>query len=267
MSDFDDDASDLEESPFFVQSLAKGLSVITAMGTQHSQVSLADVARATSLTRATARRLVLTLERLGYVRGTDGLYSLTPKVLELGFSFLGSTSIPEAAQPHLEALSRSVGESTSASLLDGTDIVYVARVSARRTVSLSIDIGTRLPAYATAMGRVLLAALPDRELNEMLAGLTLRQLTERTIRSKDALHAEIDRVREQGWAMVDQEALEIGLLSIAAPVSRAGRVVAAINISSSANRVAAVDLVAEFRAPLLATARAVSAELEHRDLR
>jgi IclR family transcriptional regulator, pca regulon regulatory protein len=155
-------------------------------------------------------------------------------VLELGFSYLSAQSLPEVAQPHLEALSREVGESTSASVLDAYDIVYVARVPTRRIMSVAITIGTRFPAYATSMGRVLLAALPAAERDTFLEGFTGEAFTARTVTSAPALRVELERVAQQGWSLVDGE-LENGLRALAVPVTRGGAVVAAINVSMPAS--------------------------------
>jgi IclR family transcriptional regulator, pca regulon regulatory protein len=246
------------DDPAFVQSLARGLAVIRAFDAEHPRMSLSDIARATDLTRATARRFLLTLEHLGYVRSVDREFSLTPHVLELGFSYLSALSLPEAAQPHLEALSREVGESASASVLDGADIVYVARVPMRRIMSVSITIGTRFPASATSMGRVLLAALATAELDAYLAGFQGAAFTSRTVTDESTLRRELGRVAEQGYSVVDQE-LEDGLWAVAAPVRRGTSVVAAINIATTAGGAPLDRLLA----PLLDTARALSAELEH----
>jgi IclR family pca regulon transcriptional regulator len=246
----------------YVQSLARGLAVIRAFGPDRPRMPLAEIARATGLSRATARRFLLTLETLGYVRGADGVFTLTPRVLELGFSYLSALSLPEVAQPHLEALSQTVGESTSASVLDGADIVYVARVPTRRIMSVGITIGTRFPAAVTSMGRVLLAALPDGERDALLAANPVPARTPRTRTDAGELRVELARVREQGWSLVDQE-LEDGIRSIAAPVTRAARVVAAINISTTAGSGSLDEVRERLLEPLLTTARAISAELEH----
>jgi IclR family pca regulon transcriptional regulator len=171
---------------------------------------------------------------LGYVTTDGKLFSLTARVLELGFSYLSSLSLPEIAQPHLERLSASLHESTSASVLEGTDIVYVARVPTRSIMSVRINIGTRFPAYATSMGRVMLCELDAQQRDAHLAAADLAGLTSHTVRSRGALEDELDRVREQGWAIVDQE-LENGLRSVAAPIRhRSGTIVAAINVSTTA---------------------------------
>jgi IclR family pca regulon transcriptional regulator len=248
-----------EASGEFVQSLARGLGVIRAFDAQHPQLSLSDVARRTDLTRAAARRFLLTLETLGYVRSDGRAFALTPRVLELGFSYLSALSLPEIAQPHLEALSREVDESVSAAVLDGSDIVYVARVPTRRIMSVRITIGTRFPAYATSMGRVLLAGLTDSEVDA--AASTLPALTERTVTDPVALRGELARVREAGWSLVDGE-LEPGLRSIAAPLhGRDGSVVAAINVSTSATRDTVDHLLEAYLPALLRTAAAIDAEL------
>ena len=249
----------------FVQSLARGLSVITAFDADHPSMTLSDIATRTGLTRATARRFLHTLVELGYVRFDGKQFALTPKVLRLGTAYLSGLGLPQLVQPHLEQLSARLGESTSAAVLDGDDIVYVARVATRRIMTVGITVGTRFPAYATSMGRVLLAGLPAPELEEHLARVELRQLTTRTLHDAGALRAELDRVRGQGWALVDQE-LEAGLRSVAAPL-RAGddRVVAAINVSTSAQ--AHPDLPEGYVEAVVAAARAISEDLTSAGLR
>ncbi len=224
----DDDQGKPLES---VQSMARGLAVIKAFDRSHPRMTLSEVARRTDLTRATARRFLHTLISLGYA-DTDGReFWLRPKILELGYAYLSSLTLPEVAASHLRALAEQVDESASVCVLDGTDIVYVARVPTRRIMTVSISVGTRFPAFATSMGRVLLAALPAPEAAEMLARDELKPLTRNTITSPEELLAELERVRAQGWALVDQE-LEIGLRSIAVPVRDAhGAVVAAMNVS------------------------------------
>lgn len=250
-----------QASDQFVQSLSRGLAVIRAFDAENTEMTLADVARRTGLTRATARRFLLTLVQLGYVRTDGRLFTLTAQVLQLGYSFLSGLTLPQIAEPHLEALSQEVKESTSASILDGQDIVYVARVPYRRIMTVGINIGTRFPAYATSMGRVLLAGLGEAELNAYLAGLELRKLTPGTVDSVDALLAEIATVREQGWALVNQE-LEAGLRSVAAPLlGRNGRVVAAVNVSMPVPQ-SEPGTELDFVLPrLLQTARSISSDL------
>lgn len=243
----------------FVQSLARGLAVIRAFDADHAELSLSEVARRADVTRAAARRFLHTLVGLGYVRSDGRLFALTPRVLELGFSYLSSLSLPEILQPHLETLSREVGESVSAAVLDGADIVYIARVPARRIMSVRITIGTRFPAYATSMGRVLLAALPASARDGALAHL--EPLTERTTTDAVQLSAALDRVAAQGWALVDGE-LEPGLRSVAVGVpDRSGTIVAAINVSTSATRDSVDHLVDRYLPALQTTAARVAAEL------
>lgn len=243
----------------FVQSLARGLAVIRAFDADHAELTLSDVARRAEVTRAAARRFLHTLVSLGYVRSDGRLFALTPRVLELGFSYLSSLSLPDVLQPHLELLSREVGESVSAAVLDGADIVYIARVPARRIMSVRITIGTRFPAYATSMGRVLLAALPAPARADALAHL--HPLTDRTLTDAARLDAELDRVAAQGWAVVDGE-LEAGLRSIAVGVrDRSGQVAAAINVSSSATRDSVDHLVQNYLPALVAAADRASEEL------
>ncbi|MCU1416945.1 MAG: IclR family transcriptional regulator [Schumannella sp.] len=217
----------------YVQSLARGLDVLRAFDAAHPRQTLSEVAASTGLSRATARRFLLTLVELGYLRTDGKQFSLTPRVLELGYSYLSALTLPELAQPHLEQLSAAVHESTSASVLDGTDIVYVARVPVRRIMAVTIGIGTRFAASATSMGRVMLAGLDAAELPRHLA-TELPVFTERTLASREALAEELDRVRAQGWALVDGE-LEPGLRSLATPIrDRSGTVIAAINVAGRA---------------------------------
>ena len=244
----------------FVQSLARGLAVIRAFDAENPRLSSSEVARRAGIPRAAAGRFLRPLETLGYVRGDGRLYALTPRVLELGFSYLSALSLPEIVQPHLEALSHRVDESVSAAVLDGADIVYIARVATRRIMSVRITIGTRFPAYATSMGRVLLAGMPDAARAALLAASTPAHLTDKTLTGAD-LTAEPDRVRAQGWAMVDGE-LEPGLRSIAAPVhGRDGEIVGALNVSTSTNRVDVTRVRDVYLPALRETAAAVDAEL------
>lgn len=222
-----------EPSGDFVQSFARGLAVIRAFDADHAELTLSEVAVRADMPRAAARRFLATLVSLGYVRTSDRAFALTPRVLELGYSYLSALSLPEVAQPHLERLSHELDESTSLAVLDGTDVVYVARVPTRRIMSVSITIGRRFPAWATSLGRVLLAALPDDAADAVLAHSDLQPFTPTTLVERSGLLAELDRVRRAGWAMVDGE-LEEGLRSIAAPVRDAsGAVVAAVNVSTA----------------------------------
>ena len=249
-----------------IQSLVRGLAVIRAFDAEHPELTLSEVARRAEITRAAAGRFLRTLEELGYVRGSAGsgvgrTFALTPRVLELGFSYLSALSIPEVIQPHLERLSREVDESVSAAVLDGSDIVYIARVPTRRIMSVRITIGTRFPAFATSMGRVLLAGMPDAARDAVLEASALPPLTDRTLTTADALRDELARVREQGWALVDGE-LEPGLRSVAVPLhDRRGDVVAAVNVSTSATRDTVQHVVEQYLPPLQHIAAAIDAEL------
>src|SRR5215469_1367010 len=220
----------------FVQSLERGLSVIRAFDADHPQLTLSEVAAVTGLSRAAARRFLHTLVRLGYVHNNAGRFSLRPRILELGYAYLSSLTLPEVAMPHLEELVEQVRESSSVSELDGEDVVYIARVPTKRIMRVTISVGTRFPAYATSMGRVLLAARDDEWLEKYLATVNLHGLTGHTITSPGALRQELRKIRSRGWAMVDQE-LEEGVRSIAAPIRDAeGRAIAAVNISAHAGR-------------------------------
>jgi IclR family pca regulon transcriptional regulator len=246
----------------FVQSLERGLAVIRAFDADNSELTLSEVARATGLTRAATRRFLLTLVDLGYVRTDGRLFTLSPRVLELGYAYLSSMTLPEVAQPHLERLAAQVHESTSVSVLDDESVVYVARVATSRIMTVTINVGTRFPAYATSMGRVLLAGLRPSVLDAYLARADLRAFTQRTLYTPDKLRAAVERVRNQGWAIVDQE-LEEGLRAVAAPVrDRSGRVVAAINVSTHSTRTSLGQMRRDLLPPLLATAARIEADLE-----
>jgi IclR family pca regulon transcriptional regulator len=254
-------SSSLSEPRFFVQSLERGLKVIRALGVPGQGRTLSEVARETGLSRAAARRFLLTLEELGYARRADGRFALTPRVLELGYAFLSSLSLPEIAQPHLRDLASRVNESCSMSVLDGGDVVYVAREPTRRIMTVAISIGTRFPAFATSMGRVLLAELSSAELRERLEMTRLAPLTSRTVTDVERLEKELARVRRQGWALVDQE-LEDGLRSMAAPVRDvAGRALAAVNVSAQASRTTLETLRGELLPELLSAVEAIEHDL------
>lgn len=248
-------------TPDFVQSLERGLAVIRAFDAEHPRLTLSEVARVTGLTRAAARRFLLTLVELGYMRTDGRLFSLRPRVLELGYAYLSSLSLPDVAQPHLEALVALVHESSSLSVLDGDEVVYVARVPTKRIMAVAISVGTRFPAYATSMGRVLLAGQPAAWLEEYLATAELRPLTRRTITDPMRLRGLLERIRGQGYAIVDQE-LEDGLRSLAAPIrGENGSVVAAVNVSARASRGSSEAIRRELLPPLLATARRIEEDL------
>jgi IclR family transcriptional regulator, pca regulon regulatory protein len=245
----------------FVQSLDRGLAVIRAFGPDRERLSLSEVARATGLTRAATRRFLLTLVQLGYVRSDGREFSLRPRVLELGYAYLSGLALPEIAAPHLEELVAKVRESSSISVLDGDHIVYVARVPTKRIMTVAISVGTRFPAYATSMGRVLLAAMSPESLELYLARANLDALTGRTVTDRDALRAVIGEVARQGYALVDQE-LEEGLRAIALPIhGKGGAVTAAVNLSAHASRVTMTAMRTDLLPALQETARRIEADL------
>lgn len=244
--------------PEFVQALARGLSVITAFDADRPTPSLSEVATATGLSRATARRSLHTLTELGYVRADGGRFTLTPQVLRLGTAYLSGLRLPAVARPHLERLSAELGESTSAAVLDETDIVYVARVATRRIMSAEITVGTRFPAFATSMGRVLLAGLGPAALDAYFRHADLTPPTGRTLHTEPELRVVLEQVRAQGWALNDQE-LALGLRSVAAPVTDGGgAVVAAVNVSTTE-----AGRAEQVRERLRETAREISADMAH----
>lgn len=246
----------------FVQSLDRGLAVIKAFGPDRERLSLSEVARATGLTRAAARRFLLTLVKLGYVRSDGRVFSLRPRVLELGYAYLSGLALPEVAAPHMEELVAKLHESSSISVLDGHHVVYVVRVPTKRIMTVAISVGTRFPAYATSMGRVLLAALPPGELDRYLAEAVLEPLTSRTVTDPRQLAAIVAQVAEQGYSIVDQE-LEEGLRAVAAPIRGAADVGhAAINVSAHASRISMAALRTEILPELLKTASQIEADLQ-----
>jgi IclR family pca regulon transcriptional regulator len=234
----------------FVQSFARGLLVIKTLGAAARPVTLSEVADASALSRAATRRILLTLVRLGYV-GQDGRqFSLLPRVLELGYAYLSALGAPELAQPILNELAMRAGESCSMSVLDGDDIVYIARVPTRKIVTISLGVGTRLPAYVTSMGRVLLGVASVQRLQAVLAKGPFPARTTKTLTDPTRLAARIAQDHAQGYSVVDEE-LEIGLCSIAVPVlNAAGRAVAALNIGASRGAYTPADMEQRFL-PLL----------------
>lgn len=256
-----DSSGDEPRSGEFVQSLDRGLAVIRAFGAERPELSLSDVAREAGLSRSATRRFLHTLVELGYI-GTDGrVFFLRPRLLELGFAYLSSMSLGQIVQPHLRLLSEETGESSSVAILDGTDIVYVARVAVSRIMSVAIGVGTRLPAFATSMGRAILGSGSADQRAAFLEKVDITPLTPLTVVDAAALGAELDRARQQGWALVDQE-LELGLRSLAAPVRDAsGAVIAAVNVAAPSR--AGQDDRALFVAPLLRAAQGIEQDLAH----
>lgn len=232
--------------------LAKGLRAIETFTVERPRQSIAEVAAASGLDRATARRCLLTLAFLGYADYDGKYFTLTPRILRLGTACLAAMPLPQMVQPLLDRLSDRLGESSSVSILDGAEIVYVARAAQRKVMSIALMPGSRLPAFCTSMGRVMLAALPEAEAGAALDAAPLTARTPHTITGKDALMAELGRVRAQGYALIDQE-VELGLLSIAVPVRNArGAVIAALNVGVSATYRGVGELAALYLGPLQA---------------
>lgn|SRR5690554_822168 len=222
--------------------LAKGLLAIETFTAERPRQSIAEVATASGLDRATARRCLLTLSHFGYADYDGKYFTLTPRVLRLGTACLATMPLPQVIQPLLDQLSNQLGESSSVSILDGSEIVYVARAAQRKVMSIGLMPGSRLPAFCTSMGRVMLAALPEAEARAVLASTPLLARTSHTITAIPALMAELTRVREAGYALIDQE-VELGLRSIAIPLFNArGAVVAALNVGVAATQARSEEL-------------------------
>lgn len=237
----------------FVASLEKGLSVIEAFDASRPRLSLSDVAKLTGITRAAARRYLLTLTKLNYAEFDGRYFSLTPRVLRLGYAYLSSASLSAQVQPFLERISEETGESSSAAVLDGDDIVYIARSATRRIMSIGLGVGSRLPAHCTALGRAILAFQPEDEFRAYLQRVRLEALTPKTITDKSAFQDALEATRAQGYAIVSEE-LEYGLRSIAVPVvQKNGKVTIALNLSAQAGRVSAEEMERRFL-PLLKSA-------------
>jgi IclR family pca regulon transcriptional regulator len=252
-------------SDAYVQSFARGLAVLRSFGADAPAQTLSAAAARSGMTRAGARRILLTLQQLGYVEADGRLFRLTPKVLELGFAYLSSQPVWHLAQPVMEELVQDIHESSSAAVLDGQDIVYVLRVPANKIVAISLGPGSRLPAYCTSMGRVLLAGLPAAERRARLARSALVARTGRTLTDVDALMDVLEQVRRDGHALVHGE-LEEGLVSMAAPiVNRAGRVVAAINVSAQDQRMPPEDMRKRLLPRLLEAAASINTLMRMQD--
>lgn len=248
----------------YVQSFARGLEVIRSFSRSAPSQTLSEVAARTGLTRAGARRILLTLQTLGYVESDGRQFRLTPRILDLGFAYLSALPIWDLAEPVMDALVDQVHESCSAAVLDGQDIVYVLRVHTHKIMTTNLGVGSRLPAFWTSLGRVLLAGLPDEVLQARLRTLPRRAFTPHTELSDEGLLAQIHAARRQGWCLVNQE-LEEGLISIAAPLTnRAGQVTAALNISGQANRSSAEQMREQLLPALLQASQTISRLLASR---
>jgi IclR family pca regulon transcriptional regulator len=249
--------------PNYMMSLARGLSVIRALGNGQGRRSVAHLATQTGLSRPAVRRCLHTLSVLGYATGTNGTYDLTPAILALGYAYVGSTALIRIGQPVLERVAEQLHESSSMAQLDRHDVVYVARAAMQRILSIGLAVGTRLPAASTSMGRVLVANLDEPVRARYLATVKLVAHTSRTITDRAALRAELDRVRTEGYAIVDQE-FEVGLRSVAVPVRGPGdQVVAAINVGVQASRATAKTLQREFLPVLRDAAADIQRALGH----
>jgi IclR family transcriptional regulator, pca regulon regulatory protein len=244
--------------PNFMTSLARGLAVIRAFSDQRRSLTIAQLSHRTGIPRAAVRRCLYTLKQLGYADTDGNTFSLKPKVLTLGYSYLSSTPLTVSALPFLNNVSRALNESCSLAVLDENEVLYVARSATSRIMSVSLNTGSRLPAYCTSLGRAILAHLPPEQLDQYFAKVTLKAFTDRTIVSERRLREMLDEVRDKGFALVEEE-LEVGLRSIAVPVRGAsGSVVAALNVGAQAARVSARQMKSEFLPVLLRGAQEMS---------
>jgi IclR family pca regulon transcriptional regulator len=242
----------------FVRSVARAFDVIRAFDRTHPALTISDVARRTGLTRAAARRFLLTLEQLGYMQSTNGEFRLSLRVLDLGYTVLSTIGLTDIVQPVMEEVAAKLHESCSVAVLDGLDIVYIARVPTKRIMTVNLAVGSRLPAYATSMGRVLLAYQPPEALDAFFRQVKFEPLTTRTVRDERTLRPILLEARTRGWALVDQE-VEDGVRSVAAPIrDRTGRVVAAINASAHATRASVRTLRQKFLPVLIDAADRIS---------
>lgn len=247
-----------EAGPDFIEALARGLDVVRCFKPGQASMSLSEIAAATGLARPTVRRILLTLEELGYVRVADRGFALTPRVLDLGMAYINALNMWDLARPHMCRLVDQTGESTSMAQLDGGDIVYVARVAVPKIVTLAVTIGTRFPAPATSMGKVLLAALDPGELTAVLAQPSRSGITPRWRPERDELEAALRQIRARGWALADQD-LAAGIRSVATGVRDGrGRVVAAINVTVHAAETSVEKLTEEHLPRLLRAAADIS---------
>jgi len=249
-----------DTGPDFIEALARGLDVIRVFQPRQPVMSLAAVAAAAGLARPTARRMLLTLQDLGYVRAVDSGFELTPRVLDLGMSYVLSKGLWEIARPHMEALVAQTHESSSIAQLDGSDIVYVARVAVPKIVALAVTIGTRFPAMQTSLGKVMLAAMPPDEAEQVLAEPSRSGIAARWQPTAAERAAELRDVRARGWSLTDQQ-LALGIRSVAAPLrDGSGRVIAAMNVTVHAAETPVEVLTGEYLPLLLQTAGAISAD-------
>ncbi|GAB6387847.1 IclR family transcriptional regulator domain-containing protein [Stutzerimonas marianensis] len=254
----------LTGDPNFMTSLARGLAVIHAFQERKRHLTIAQISHRTEIPRAAVRRCLHTLIKLGYATTDGRTYSLLPKVLTLGHAYLSSTPLAVTAQPILDRLSDQLHEACSMATLEGDEVLYVARsATPQRLISVDLSVGSRLPAYCTSMGRILLAALDDAALDDYLAHANLQIKTSRTLHTPEAIRESIAEIRQQGWVIVDQE-LEVGLRSLAVPLKdSAGQVLAALNVGTHAGRVTRQELISRFLPVLLDASKELSTRLFH----
>lgn len=224
-----------EQAGYFVKSVEKAFDVLLAFTPENPRLTVSQVAARTDMTRASARRFLMTLADLGFLRAEGPAFELTARSLDVGRSYLAGLDLPRAAEPHLKALAASLNETTALCVLDGADVVYLVCVPSPRLLSVTITVGTRFPAWATSMGRVLLGGLTGPELDAYLQQVHLQRFTDRTVDSPDELRAEVETARTKGWSMVSEE-LEDGLRGVAVPVWRGNKIVAAANVSLQTHR-------------------------------
>jgi len=257
-------SSEETSSNDYVQSLARGLLVLRAFSAEHPALTLAEASRLTGLTRATVRRSLHTLQKLGYAVTDGKQFELTPRVLDIGYAYLASAQIGEVAQPFMEALSDQLNESVSVAVLDEFEIVYIARVPTKRIMRIGLALGSRLPALVTSMGRVIVAELAPVEQRQFLKSAPFPKMTEKTLNTKTELAKELALIKQQGWALLDQE-LEDGVRSIAAPIrDKHGRTIAAINIGTQTGRTKMSQLKDDYLPRLVQAANHITSAMSKR---
>lgn len=250
-----------EDDSEAILSVQRALMTLQVFSAEHPSLTLSEISKIICVSRGTTRRILITFEELGFVRRTGRQFTLTPRVLRLGYAYISSLPFWERAQPHMTELADAVEESSSIAVLDGPDIVYVARVPSRRHLTTVLTLGSRLPAYATSLGRVLLAGLPRDELRQYLETVHLQRLTPKTIVDKTRLSAELEKVRRQGYSIANGER-DLGIRSAAAPiVDRSGSVIAALNVSSAPGRMSMAEMRTRIVPNVIATAKTISEEL------
>jgi IclR family pca regulon transcriptional regulator len=261
MAEVDAEMADNDDSQI-IHSVERALRVLQVFSPEHPQLTLSEMAKLIGLSRATTRRILITFEHLGFVRQNGRFFSPTPRVLRLGYGYLSSLPYWDRAQPHVRALADSVGEASSIAVFDDPDVVYVLRVPSQRQLSLTLTIGTRLPAHATSLGHVLLAGLSAPELDRYLERTKLEQLTSKTITDKNELRSVLEKTRSQGYN-VSNGGRELGVLSVAAPImSRTGEVIAALNVSTNSARISVSELRSRILPQVISAAKSISDDLK-----